>query len=113
MKYLTIGGNEMENGQAHCGMMGNESVALSRPLQTLKDEHVLLRAQMEDLYESSIAVTKGEESSYNDNILQLREKVISFVSELDPHSEREEGVLFPMMGLYIGMGNRTHCCDGI
>ncbi|MBT2722454.1 hemerythrin domain-containing protein [Bacillus sp. ISL-46] len=29
-------------------------------------------------------------------------KVKEFKAALDPHSEREEGVLFPMMGVYIG-----------
>lgn len=32
----------------------------------------------------------------------MRESVQAFVHELDPHSEREEGVLFPMMAQYIG-----------
>jgi regulator of cell morphogenesis and NO signaling len=32
----------------------------------------------------------------------LKKGVATFKAELDPHSEREESVLFPMLGQYIG-----------
>ena len=33
---------------------------------------------------------------------ELKKEVVIFKAELDPHSEREESVLFPMLGEYIG-----------
>jgi regulator of cell morphogenesis and NO signaling len=59
----------------HCSMMSGShaQVTLCEPLARLKREHGPLREQM-----------------------------AAFVRELDPHSEREEGALFPLMAKYIG-----------
>lgn len=92
----------MEHQHHHCGMMGG-AIELCEPLQTLKNEHGPLTAQMEKLHETSIKV--GSNSSIDnwvEQIAALKTDVIAFVQHLTPHSEREEGVLFPMMAKYIG-----------
>ncbi|MFC0558459.1 hemerythrin domain-containing protein [Halalkalibacter alkalisediminis] len=86
-----------------CELAGNESVKLCPPLQRLKSEHVPLRAQMKNLYELSVSIEKEKEMGrMKDKLWQLRNGVIEFVTLLDPHSEKEEGVLFPMVANYIG-----------
>lgn len=89
--------------QMHCGLMGDPSLKLCLPLQQLKDEHIPLRKQMDDL--KILADTIGENpdtDDWSETILFLAEKVNQFTSELEPHSDREEGILFPMMYKYIG-----------
>jgi regulator of cell morphogenesis and NO signaling len=99
-----IGGNSpLENLQ--CSIMGGEesSTNLSPALQTLKNEHIPLRKQMEELKAFSDFIGKDEEvSDWVEHISNLREKVKQFMEQLEPHSEREEGALFPLMAKYIG-----------
>jgi regulator of cell morphogenesis and NO signaling len=72
---------------------------LSKGLHQLKSEHPRLLAQLECLFNltKQIEADSGEET-----FGELISKVKEFKAALDPHSEREEGVLFPMMGAYIG-----------
>jgi len=93
----------MKNQYSHCGMMGGRAVELCEPLQTLKSEHSPLTEQMEKLYQAS-TIIGGNPSIDNwiEQIKALKADVIAFVQHLEPHSEREEGVLFPMMAAYIG-----------
>ncbi|WP_088104888.1 hemerythrin domain-containing protein [Halalkalibacter urbisdiaboli] len=93
----------MENLQA-CGMMGDPTIRLCEPLERLKKEHGPLRTQMDKIYAKSLEIEEGdlETGRLIDCMFELREKVVQFVNELEPHSEREEGVLFPMMTNYIG-----------
>ncbi|SEA99131.1 Hemerythrin HHE cation binding domain-containing protein [Thalassobacillus cyri] len=82
------------------GIQVESGTKLSAPLQHLKDEHPILLGMMdelEDLAEQLKAV--GEAHT---NLLRLREEVVLFMEELLPHSEKEEGFLFPMLGSYIG-----------
>ena len=44
----------------------------------------------------------GEIADWARPLAELKQKVQAFVHELDPHSEREEGTLFPLMARYIG-----------
>lgn len=84
-----------------CGsMMGGGNVTLCAPLQQLKDEHGPLRAQMEAYYIKAQEIDGA--SDYRAFIEDLAVLVRGFEANLAPHSEREEGVLFPMMGKYIG-----------
>jgi regulator of cell morphogenesis and NO signaling len=78
---------------------GMSPVELSKGLHQLKSEHPPLLAQLDGLFNltKQIEADSGEE-----NFLELISKVKEFKAALDPHSEREEGVLFPMMGVYIG-----------
>ncbi|WP_332696082.1 hemerythrin domain-containing protein [Halalkalibacter lacteus] len=95
----------MENQQLHCGMIGNETSELCSPLKQLKSEHGPLRKQMEELYEyaGSIGIGKSRVTTeWKTQLLELREKVIQFTNHLEPHSEMEEGILFPLMANYIG-----------
>jgi regulator of cell morphogenesis and NO signaling len=86
-----------------CHMFQNGSVTLCPALQQLKDEHGPLNEEKQALYEAAKQIgTNAEKADWKDELLQLREKVQLFLSHLDPHSEREEGVLFPMMAKYIG-----------
>jgi regulator of cell morphogenesis and NO signaling len=78
---------------------GISPVELSKGLHQLKSEHPPLLAQLEELYNLT---QKIEADSDEENFVVLISKVIEFKAALDPHSEREEGVLFPMMGVYIG-----------
>lgn len=81
-------------------MGGMASMELSKGLNQLKGEHPPLLAQLEELHELTKKIelqTDPEQTFFG-----LKTKVEKFKAELDPHSEREEGVLFPMMGVYIG-----------
>lgn len=86
-----------------CHMGGQEEVKLCAGLQRLKQEHGPLREQKQRLLERAQAIVGDkEEQNWRERLLALRESVQAFVNELDPHSKREEGVLFPMMAQYIG-----------
>ncbi len=66
-------------------------------IQSLLDEHPILREQMSDMSKKGqelIKTGKGVEE-----LIQLEKK---FRVELDVHAEKEEGALFPMVGKYIG-----------
>jgi hemerythrin-like domain-containing protein len=82
------------------GFGGMAQGDLSEGLARLKGEHPALRAQMERLY--SLTQKIDQEIDVEANFYELIIKVKEFKAALDPHSEREEGVLFPMMGVYIG-----------
>ena len=79
---------------------GSEPVKLSEGLQQLKNEHPPLLKMMDELIELTSEVERNDTKSAVFN--ELIAKVEAFFSELDPHSEREEGVLFIMMEAYIG-----------
>lgn len=81
-------------------MGGMPSVELSQGLRQLKGEHPALLAQLEELYLLTQKMEQDDE--IESNFSSLQNKVTQFIAELDPHSEREEGILFPMMGAYIG-----------
>ncbi|UFJ41761.1 hemerythrin domain-containing protein [Brevibacillus humidisoli] len=89
----------------HCGMMAGqgEQVRLCKALAQLKREHGPLRAQMDAFADEAAVVDKDQaETDWGKRLWLLREKVDAFVQELEPHSEREEGTLFPLMAKYIG-----------
>lgn len=79
---------------------GTSPVELSKGLRQLKSEHPPLLAQLEGLFNltKQIQEDSGIENIFEELIIKVHE----FKAALDPHSEREEGVLFPMMGVYIG-----------
>lgn len=87
-----------------CGMMNSgQQQVLSLPLQTLKDEHIPLRKLMDELVKEANAIVSDEPGDQlTKNLGYLRGKVLNFVEKLDPHSEIEEGVLFQLLGNYIG-----------
>ncbi|RBW68403.1 hemerythrin domain-containing protein [Bacillus taeanensis] len=84
-------------------MMRNTNVVFCSALEQLKKEHIPLTKQMEEFYELTQEIENDGAAANIENIMnELHEKIKAFVSELEPHSEREEGVLFPMMVPYIG-----------
>ncbi|WP_134703509.1 hemerythrin domain-containing protein [Ammoniphilus sp. YIM 78166] len=88
-----------------CGhAVENQEVTLCKALQQLKNEHGPLRQQMDAFFVKAKQVVELEES--NSSILgemtELRKLVVEFERQLGPHSEREEGILFPAMVKYIG-----------
>jgi regulator of cell morphogenesis and NO signaling len=86
-----------------CHMGGYEELELCPGLERLKQEHGPLRAQKQHLFELAQAIGgDAGVKNWKEQLLALRENVQAFINELDPHSEREEGVLFPMMAQYIG-----------
>ncbi|MFC4184309.1 hemerythrin domain-containing protein [Saccharococcus thermophilus] len=86
-----------------CHMGGQEEVKLCAGLERLKQEHGPLRELKQRMFELAQEIVGDEEErNWKERLLVLRESVQALVTELDPHSEREEGVLFPMMAQYIG-----------
>ncbi|MEY2191428.1 hemerythrin domain-containing protein [Neobacillus sp. BF23-41] len=79
---------------------GMDQAELSKGLKHLKSEHPPLLGQLEGLYDLTQKI--DQEIDVETNFAGLITKVKEFKAALDPHSEREEGVLFPMMGVYIG-----------
>ena len=56
--------------------------------------------KIDQLLELCTDIEKAENKG--ESFQKLRPAVVEFFAELDPHSEREEGVLFEMMAAYIG-----------
>jgi hemerythrin-like domain-containing protein len=81
-------------------MGGMPPVELSNGLKQLKSEHPPLLTQLENLFQLTQLIDQEMDTEKNFNELIM--KVEYLKAELDPHSEREEGVLFPMMAVYIG-----------
>lgn len=82
------------------GLNQDSSFVLSEGLQQLKNEHPPLLDMLEQLLNLCLKIEEGVEMEENFN--KLRPAVVDFLAELEPHSEREEGVLFEMMAAYIG-----------
>ncbi|WHY93400.1 hemerythrin domain-containing protein [Neobacillus cucumis] len=82
------------------GFGGMPQAELSKGLKQLKGEHPPLLDQLDELFKLTKQIE--DEKDIEQNFTVLITKVKEFKAELDPHSEREEGVLFPMMGAYIG-----------
>ncbi|MDG5787109.1 hemerythrin domain-containing protein [Evansella sp. AB-P1] len=73
------------------------------PLQQLYDEHPSLLDKMAEFNKMVMQFENSEDTlNWNEAIEQLNEKLIVFVTELEPHSDREEDVLFEMMVKHIG-----------
>lgn len=79
---------------------GMPAVELCAGLTQLKAEHVVLLEKLDGLFLLSEKIEKDVDIA--DNFARLKESVVAFKAELEPHSDREEMVLFPMMGVYIG-----------
>jgi len=89
-----------------CGSMlsgGQAQAVLCEPLAQLKREHGPLRAQMDAFAQDAQQIGMDQEqTNWSLQLAELKTKVDAFIRELDPHSEREEGTLFPLMANYIG-----------
>lgn len=82
------------------GLDQNSNFTLSEGLQQLKEEHPPLLAKLDQLLHLSLKIEEGEQME--ENFALLRPAVQDFLADLEPHSDREEGVLFEMMAAYIG-----------
>lgn len=82
-------------------MMGNGTNQLSGGLKRLKEEHPPLLEMLDELLALCTKIKQEQEQAV---FAQLINKVQGFMKELDPHSQREEGVLFRMMETYLGVG---------
>ena len=87
--------------------MEKQNDILSVPLQQLMDEHILLRTEMDHIYE----ITEDIEFETGATVIQLFaklvERVSAFTDKLKEHSKREEDGLFPMMTRHLGENDRT------
>jgi hemerythrin-like domain-containing protein len=77
-----------------------QSGEVSPGIAQLKSEHVSLREKLAGLF--SLIEKIENDIDQEKNFGELKKEVVIFKAELDPHSEREESVLFPMLGEYIG-----------
>lgn len=85
------------------GKMAGSQTDLCEPLAQLKREHEPLRERMNAFAREAEEIGASPEiRDWALPLTALDERVAAFVGELDPHSEREEGHLFPMMAKYIG-----------
>lgn len=80
-----------------------KEISYCAPLKQLINEHPSLLAKMADFNEM-VQAFEADDSTTDWNLAldQLHEKVTLFISELEPHSNREEDVLFEMMAKHIG-----------
>ena len=81
-------------------MSGMATGNLCAGLSQLKSEHIPLIKMLGNIFSLTEQIAKGSE--LEQCFVELKQDVATFIAELDPHSEREEGVLFPMLGVYIG-----------
>jgi iron-sulfur cluster repair protein YtfE (RIC family) len=85
----------MQDSRAH--------VTLCEPLARLKQEHGVLREQMDAYARMAEEIGRDpEKTDWREPLAELKKRVDAFVQELDPHSEREEEFLFPLMAAHIG-----------
>ncbi|WP_010677642.1 hemerythrin domain-containing protein [Bacillus timonensis] len=88
-------------------LIENPNFELRAPLQQLKDEHKLLRADMDQFY----GITEEIEFESGPKVIKLfsklYEEVLAFDEKLKAHSKREEEALFPMMDHHLGENDRT------
>ncbi|WP_026675608.1 hemerythrin domain-containing protein [Alkalihalobacterium bogoriense] len=83
-----------------CGM-AVYSGPLCEALSFLKQEHGPLRMKMEELLAISTQLVQ-QPTTTQEEMTQLYESTKLFFSELERHSEREEGQLFPIVQRYTG-----------
>lgn len=79
----------------------DRNVELCDGLQQLKNEHPPLLLMLEGLFDTCQHIERVK-TTRETMFQELIQKVKAFFDELEPHSEREEGVLFSMMEKYIG-----------
>ncbi len=75
------------------------SPELSAGLEQLKEEHAPLLKQLEEI--KSLSEQVDQEQNIEETYANLKTQVERLKEDMDPHSKREEGVLFPMMGEHI------------
>lgn len=93
------------NGGGCMGHLGGPDIVSFCPaLRQLFDEHPLLREQMQQIVEKAKRLPDVAEEERHTELQELRALENKFRQELDIHSEKEEGGLFPILGRHIGTG---------
>jgi regulator of cell morphogenesis and NO signaling len=87
--------------------MEDSDVVLCAALQQLKDEHAVLRAEMDLFYEITEDIEFYSGPAVSQLFTKLYERVSVFTNALKKHSQREEEGLFPMMSRRLGEDDRT------
>jgi regulator of cell morphogenesis and NO signaling len=87
--------------------MGKMDTTLCIPLQRLKDEHVILRKDMNFFYEITEEIEYEDGQKVISLFKKLYERISAFTIELKAHSSREEEALFPLMIRHLGENDRT------
>ena len=80
---------------------------LSAPLQQLKDEHVLLRKDMNLFYEITEEIEFESGPTVIQEFANLYEQISAFNVKLKAHSKKEDEGLFPMMARHLGENDKT------
>ncbi|USK56245.1 hemerythrin domain-containing protein [Cytobacillus solani] len=86
--------------------MEASNVILSTPLQQLKDEHVLLREEMNHFYEITEEIEFESGPVVIQEFARLYERIQDFNSKLKAHSKKEDDWLFPMMARHLGENDK-------
>ncbi|RXT06301.1 hemerythrin domain-containing protein [Ammoniphilus sp. CFH 90114] len=85
------------------GFAERDFISLCPALDHLYKEHTPLRKQMEEFNTLAKDLQRIEEGSTRAEMWrELIRKVEAFEKDLTPHSEIEEGALFPLLAHYIG-----------
>ena len=88
-----------------CGSM-DDHVSLCEPLEILKSQHLSMLNKLDVIYVAAGMILSGAGSEdWTEKINDLRKKMDLFVAELNPHSKREDDVLFPMLAKYLSREN--------
>jgi regulator of cell morphogenesis and NO signaling len=94
-------------GQEGFVKMENSNIVLSNPLQQLKNEHVLLRAEMDFYNEITEEIEFGSGPEVVQLFAELYRHISAFTANLQAHSKREEAGLFPMMSRHLEENDKT------
>jgi len=76
-------------------------------LQQLKDEHVKLRADMDNFYDIAEEIDFETGHEVVQLFARLHEKMSAFTDKLKAHSRREDEGLFPIMARHLGEHDKT------
>lgn len=83
------------------------NVVLCKALQQLKNEHVKLRADMDQFYNLAEEIEYESGPIVVQLFLELYEQVSAFAERLKKHSNKEDNGLFPMMSGHLEENDRT------
>lgn len=75
-------------------------------MQQLKDEHVLLRKEMNQFYEITEEIEFESGPVVIQEFMRLYERIQDFNSKLKAHSKKEDDWLFPMMASRLGENDK-------
>ncbi|WP_258000384.1 hemerythrin domain-containing protein [Bacillus sp. Marseille-P3661] len=80
----------------------NMAIKYSPAIQRLLKEHGPLRDQMASYHKLAVEIKNSNDENTDERLKELHAELVTFIEELDPHSQREEDYLFTAMEKYIG-----------